>query len=277
MNKLLLVDGSNLLFQMFYGMPARILNSKGKPMQGVLGFVGALLKIIRKTDPTHILVLFDGEHSNPRTELSKTYKANRMDYTAVPEEDNPFSQLDDIYKALQHLQIPFYETTHYEADDIIAAYVHTLKNIPIIISSWDSDLFSLISDHTSIFRYRGDNSYVCDKAYVWNRLQIQPSQYKFFKALCGDTADNIKGIKGIGPKSAAYLVNKYNSIQELYDNLENEKLKKLLFGQKTVLELNYKLIDFIEADSLPYALEHLVYTLHQEVTTKSILTKIGAY
>ena len=69
MNRLLLVYGHNLPFQMLIGMPARIINEQGKAIQGTLGFVGALLKIIRMTDPTHIVVLFDGEHENDRTNL----------------------------------------------------------------------------------------------------------------------------------------------------------------------------------------------------------------
>ncbi len=93
MNRLLIVDGNNLLFQMFFGMPARIVNEQGKAIQGTLGFTGALLKIIRKTNPTHIAVFFDGEHENHRTALNSDYKANRMDYSEVPEQDNPFSQL----------------------------------------------------------------------------------------------------------------------------------------------------------------------------------------
>ena len=80
MNRLLIIDGSNLLFQMFFGMPARIVNEQGKAIQGTLGFVGALLKIIRRTEPTHIVVLFDGEHENERSTLDSDYKANRVDY-----------------------------------------------------------------------------------------------------------------------------------------------------------------------------------------------------
>ena len=91
MKKLLLVDGSNLLFQMFFGMPARIANEQGKAIQGTLGFVGALLKIIRMVEPTHVAVLFDGETHNPRTDLDAGYKANREDYSEVEEEENPFS------------------------------------------------------------------------------------------------------------------------------------------------------------------------------------------
>ena len=76
MDRILLVDGSNLLFQMFYGMPSRIVNRHGKAIHGTLGFVGALLKMIRMICPTHVAAFFDGEHENPRTAIDGIYKAN---------------------------------------------------------------------------------------------------------------------------------------------------------------------------------------------------------
>lgn len=100
MNRLLIIDGSNLLFQMFFGMPARIVNEKGKPIQGTLGFIGALLKIIRKTEPTYAVAVFDGEHENDRSALNADYKVNRVDYSTIPEEENPFSQLRIYMKLL---------------------------------------------------------------------------------------------------------------------------------------------------------------------------------
>ena len=96
--RLMLVDGSNLLFQMFYGMPSRIVNRDGKPIQGTLGFVGALLKMIRMIHPTHLAVFFDGECANPRQKLDGEYKANRVDYSQMAEEDTPFYQLPDIFR-----------------------------------------------------------------------------------------------------------------------------------------------------------------------------------
>ena len=101
MEKLLLIDGSNLLFQMFFGMPARIVNHRGKPIQGTLGFVGALLKIIRMIQPSHVAVLFDGACENPRRDLDEAYKANRPDWEE--EAETPFDQLPDIYDALDAL------------------------------------------------------------------------------------------------------------------------------------------------------------------------------
>lgn len=77
------------MFQMFFGMPARIVNEEGKAIQGTLGFIGAMLKIIRMVRPTHLLLIFDGEHENERCGLDEGYKANRPDYSKVREEENP--------------------------------------------------------------------------------------------------------------------------------------------------------------------------------------------
>ncbi|MCI9553538.1 MAG: flap endonuclease, partial [Acutalibacter sp.] len=121
--RILLVDGSNLLFQMFFGMPARIKDANGIGIWGVLGFVGALLKIFRYTKPTHVAVLFDGEHENPRNKIYAGYKSNRVDYQYVSEEDNPYSQLPWVYASLYYLGIAYKETIDCEADDWIAGYV----------------------------------------------------------------------------------------------------------------------------------------------------------
>lgn len=199
MNRLLIIDGSNLLFQMFFGMPSRIINADGKAIQGTLGFVGAMLKIIRMTKPTHIAVLFDGEHENARTELDSDYKANRVDYSEVPEEECPFSQLPDIYDALDYLGLFHEETADCECDDWISGYALRYGNdMEIVISSFDSDFFQLITDNVRILRYRGEKTVICDTDYILEKLGIHPSQYAEFKSMTGDTADNIKGAEKVG-------------------------------------------------------------------------------
>lgn len=125
-------------------MPARIVNEKGKAIQRTLGFVGALLKIIRKVEPTHIFVVFDGEHENSRCSLNPDYKANRIDYSMISEDKNAYSQLNDVYTALDYMAIKHIETTDCEADDLIAGYASSFgKCAEVIISSLDSDFFSL--------------------------------------------------------------------------------------------------------------------------------------
>ena len=98
MDRLLIVDGSNLLFQMFYGMPTKIIGKSGKAVQGTVGFVGALLKIIRITRPTHVAVLFDGESQNERVLLDADYKANRPDYSAL--DDAVKENLSKLYHSI---------------------------------------------------------------------------------------------------------------------------------------------------------------------------------
>ena len=158
MERLMIVDGSNLLFQMFCGMPARIVNAQGRPIHGTLGFVGALLKIIRMTRPTHVAVLFDGECVNPRAALDPEYKSDRPDYSGMPEEETPFSQLPDIFAALDHLGIRHRETTDCEADDWLAGYAKRYGGeMDVILVSQDSDLYQLITDRVRILRYRADD------------------------------------------------------------------------------------------------------------------------
>ena len=116
MDRLLIVDGHNLLFQMFFGMPTKIVGAKGQAIHGVIGFVGAINRLAEMYNPSHLLVMFDGEKENPRKKISEDYKANRIDYSTVPDDENPFTQLPYIYEALDYMGIKHTETTDCETD-----------------------------------------------------------------------------------------------------------------------------------------------------------------
>ena len=278
MNRLLLVDGSNLLFQMFFGMPSRITNSDGKAIQGTLGFIGALLKIIRRTEPTHIAVLFDGEHKNERTELNADYKVNRVDYSQMSEEDSPFSQLPDVYAALDYMDIKHTETTVCETDDWIAGYAHTYgMNTEVIIASFDSDFFQLITDNVSILRYRGDNTFICTSAYLREKFGIEPSQYADFKSLTGDSSDNIKGADKVGPKTASMLLCEFGDLERVLLNAEAIKkpsIRDSIIRNADRLRTNYKLIKLEGTVPLPFTMEDIPYT-YGGITTNEVLKGIG--
>jgi len=278
MDKLLIIDGSNLLFQMFFGMPARIVNSQGKAIQGTLGFVGALLKIIRKVEPTHILAVFDGEHENSRCEIDADYKANRIDYSMVNEEENPFSQLPDVYKALDYLGIKCIETNNCEADDMIASYALSFcDSTNIIICSFDSDFFQLISERISILRYRGKKTIICSSQYIIDKYGIDPDQYVYFKSLVGDTADNIKGAEKIGMKTAGSLLRTFGTLENIIDNAENiekSSIKKSIVENTDRIRKNYELIKLENNQHLPYDKCDLEF-LNTRKTTTEILTGIG--
>lgn len=278
MNRILIVDGSNLLFQMFFGMPSRIVNEQGKAIQGTLGFVGALLKIIRKTEPTHIAVFFDGEHENVRSALDSDYKANRPDYGETPEENNPFSQLSDVYAALDYLGIKYTETVDCETDDWIAGYAFTYgQENEIVISSFDSDFFQLITDNVSVLRYRGDNTVICTPEYINKKFGITPLQYAEFKSLMGDASDNIKGADKVGPKTAAMLLGEFGALENILANANDIKkpsIKESIIRNSEKLRSNLKLIKLGNSASLPFAMSELAYTF-TEITTKEVLKGIG--
>ena len=276
--KLLVVDGSNLLFQMFYGMPARILDKAGKPIHGTLGFVGALLKMIRRTEPTHVVVLFDGEHRNERKDADENYKANRPDFSQMPEEETPFSQLPDIYAALDYLKILHAETTVCETDDVVAAYALRYgEDMSIVIASFDSDFFQLITDKVSVFRYRGENSVLCDSAYVQEKFGVAPAQYADYKSLVGDTADNVKGVRGIGPKTAAKLIARFGDIPTLLANteqIERLSVRKAIEEERERILLNVRLIKLCGCEEIPFEISSLAYRYRGE-RTGEVLAAIG--
>lgn len=278
MDQLLIVDGSNLFFQMFFGMPARIVNDEGKAIQGILGFVGALLKIIRRVEPTHILVVFDGEHENSRREIDAEYKANRTDYSKVGEEDNPFSQLPDVYRVLDYLGITWIETTSCEADDMITSYALSFcDGANIVISSLDSDFFQLIGERISILRYRGEKTIICTAQYIVDKYGIYPDQYAYFKSLVGDTADNIKGVEKVGVKTAASLLRTFGTLENIICNagsIDKPSIKKSIAENSDRIRKNYQLIKLEPNQPLLYDKNDLEYRSNG-MTTTEVLKGIG--
>lgn len=278
MDKLLVVDGSNLLFQMFYGMPARIVDERGKAIHGTLGFVGAFLKIIRMTHPTHVVAVFDGEYVSRRGELDADYKGNRPDYSQMEGEDTPFSQLPDIYAALDCLSIHHQETSVCEADDWMAGYAKRYGGeMDVVISSQDSDLFQLITERVHVLRYRGEKTVICDPAYIREKLGIDPRQYAAYKSLTGDASDNIKGVDKVGPKTAAALMNQFGDLETLLAGAEEigkPSVRESVRRNADRLRKNYALICLDGEQELPFGLEELVFR-DPGVTTKEVMRQIG--
>ncbi|MDD2647683.1 MAG: 5'-3' exonuclease H3TH domain-containing protein [Eubacteriales bacterium] len=278
MDRLLIIDGSNLLFQMFFGMPARIVNSKGKAIQGTLGFVGAMLKIIRMTKPTHVIVVFDGEHENARADLNEDYKANRPDYSQVEDEDNPFSQLGDIYSALDFMRVKYAETTDCETDDVVAAYALSCGGYTeVVISSFDSDFFQLITENIRVLRYRGDSTVVCDTEFVIDKFGVQPSAYADFKSLVGDAADNIRGADKVGAKTAAALINRYGCLENVLcraETIEKPSIRDSVIRNCERLKVNYRLIKLTDGATLPFDISKLAWQ-DSGMKTNDILIGIG--
>ena len=278
MGKLMVVDGSNLLFQMFYGMPAQIIGREEKPIQGTLGFVGALLKSIRMTDATHVAVLFDGACDNSRRELDGEYKANRPDYSDMPEEDTPFSQLPDIYRTLDHLGINHRETTDCEADDWIAGYAKRYgASMDMVIMSQDSDFYQLITDRVRVLRYRGKQSALLGPEEIYQKLGVWPNRYSAYKSLTGDQADNIRGADKIGPKTAAALMTQFEDLESMIQNadkISKPSIRESVIRNAQRIRTNHFLIKLSGTEDLPFPVEVLEFR-DSGATSVQILKELG--
>lgn len=278
MDRLLIIDGHNLLFQMFFGMPNKIIGARGAAIHGVVGFIGALNKLIDAYSPSHLIVMFDGEKSNPRKAILKEYKANRPDYSEVPDDENPFTQLPYIYEALDYMGICHAETTVCETDDVIAAYaIRYGGEYEVLISSFDSDYFQLINENVRIIRYRGQCSVLCDEKYINDKYGIPPSKYLDYKCLVGDTSDNIKGVRGVGPKTAARLLCSYGSIEGIRSHLaeiENAKIRCAIEESEQIIERNLSLIKLCEGADTPFTLDEARFN-NPRLRTMDVIRGIG--
>ena len=242
MNKIILIDGHNLLFRMFYGIPSSIKNTKGKEIKGLVGFIGSLKKIVNEFQPYSLIVIFDSQTSkDSNLKIDKNYKRNRVDYTNIPEDDNPFSQLSSIKRALDFLNIYYLEVNNYEADDYIASIINNNRDNQYIIVSTDSDFIQLVDNNTFLYVPRGKNSILYTPEEVIKKYNVPPTKYVIYKSLVGDKSDNIKGINGIGNISAEKIL-KYGSIKKYILNNPNTKFSKLLITNKEIIKKNQKLI-----------------------------------
>ncbi|MCQ4924040.1 hypothetical protein NE686_13140 [Tissierella carlieri] len=281
MERLLLVDGHNLLFQMFYGMPAKILGRDNKPIHAIVGFLGALLKIIKNIEPSNIVVIFDGESGSNRAEINPEYKANRTDYTDIEEIDNPFSQLEDIMKSLEYINIRYFETINgFEADDVIASYVKMYREkMKIFIVSNDTDFLQLIDKNVSLYVYRGKNTVIYDEEKVFERYGVKSAMFADYKALVGDKSDNLKGVPKVGPKTAAKLINQYGGVHNILENLTNIQLpsiKATLNENIARAKVNLDLIKLTGNVPLPFLIDDTIYNYNNEKSaTMKILKDTG--
>lgn len=260
MERLLLVDGHNLLFRMFYGIPP-IVFENGESMHAVIGCMGALLRSVQMLYPTRMLVVFDSPDNGDRRSLCADYKANRPDYSAMTPEECPFTQLPHLYRTLAYSRIPYAEIHGCEADDTIAAYARqTPDDWEIVICSTDRDYFQLIDRRVSVFLYKGCDSTIVTPEAVFAKYGVSPAVFTDFKCLVGDHSDNISGVPGIGPKRAAYLLNRFGDLAGIcahIDEVPYPSLRHSLWEALPLLERNRRLIELTGDAALPLSLDAL--------------------
>ncbi|MBU4451062.1 MAG: DNA polymerase I [Actinobacteria bacterium] len=235
-SKIILLDGNNIAYRAFYALPATIATSSGTITNAVLGFTSMLLKLIEEQRPDVIACAFDSRGPTFRHDIFNDYKATRK---KMP--DELIGQMSLIKEVLKAFDIKILEVEGYEADDIIATLASAAPNKfneTLIVSS-DKDILQLVSKEVKVMSIKKGitDTVIFNEEKVQEKFGIIPEKIKDFLALTGDSSDNIPGVAGIGPKTALSLLEKYGSIEEIYENVEkikNEKLKALLIASKEV-------------------------------------------
>ncbi len=242
-----LIDGSGYIFRAYYALPPLSRKSDGLPTGAVSGFCSMLFKLLedaRSDDsefrPTHFAVIFDCAKKNFRNEIYKDYKANRSE---APEDLVP--QFDYIRKSVEAFNLPAVELINFEADDLIATYAKKITSIgaKVTIISSDKDLMQLVNEKTRL--YDPMKSKLIGSKEVKEKFGVKPSQVIDVQSLAGDTSDNIPGVPGIGIKTAAELISKYQTLDNLLKNLDEIKQKKrkeTLTNNKSDAILSRKLV-----------------------------------
>ncbi len=232
---LVLVDGSSLAFRSFYALfTSGMRAADGMPTWAIYGFFRALFDLIEKRKPDMIAVCFDLKAPTFRHGEYEEYKANRLE---MP--DDLSVQWPVIKQGVEVFKIPLYELEGYEADDVIGTVATdaAAKGIKVLILTGDQDAFQLLDDRIQVLMPGRDGGVITyGRQEVFDKLGVWPEQVVDYKALCGDTSDNIPGVKGVGPKTAVSLLTEYKTLESLYEHLDQVKgstKQKLSDGQKS--------------------------------------------
>ncbi len=220
MDKFLIVDGNSIANRAFYALPF-LSNHEGKPSGAVFGFANILIKIIQQEKPTHILIAFDHARKTFRNELYSEYKMQRK-----PTPEELILQFPIIKDMLSSMKIKVIESAGIEADDIIGTASKIYNGFKIVLSG-DRDLLQLIDNNTEVWLTKKGVSEIekVNNENISHLFGIRPEQIIDLKALMGDSSDNIPGVKGVGEKTALTLLNQYDNIENVYQNLQNIKGK----------------------------------------------------
>ena len=217
--KLILLDSNSLVNRAYYAMPS-LRTADGVCTGGVYGFMAMLAKLIDEEKPTHIACAFDVHAPTFRHKQYAEYKAGRR---PMPEELR--EQIPLLKELLTAMNIPIVELAGYEADDILGT-LSSEADMPVVVVSGDKDVLQLVSDNVTVLHTKRGISDVI--AYTPERLKedgLEPWQVPELKGLMGDSSDNIKGVAGVGEKTARDLIAQYGSLDGLYERLDEVKGK----------------------------------------------------
>ena len=224
-DRLLLLDGHSLAYRAFYALPVENFSTTtGQPTNAVYGFTSMLINVLRDEQPTHVAVAFDVSRSTFRTAEYAEYKANR---SKAPDEFH--GQVSLVKEVLDALQIRYLEADNYEADDVLATMASRAarEGFEVLICTGDRDSFQLVdADTTILYVLRGVSEFTrMTPDAVVDRYGIPPERYPDLAALVGETSDNLPGVPGVGPKTAAKWLTTYGSLNDVVTHVDEIKGK----------------------------------------------------
>jgi DNA polymerase-1 len=235
--KLILVDGSGYLYRAFHALPP-LGNSKGEPTGAVLGVLNMLNKMVKEEAPDRIAVVFDAAGPTFRDALFEQYKAHRQ-----PMPDDLRSQIQPLFDSVAAMGLPLLRIAGVEADDVIGtlAVQGAAAGFDVVISTGDKDMAQLVGPRVSLLNTMSNTR--LDRTGVKTKFDVFPEQIVDYLALVGDTSDNIPGITGVGPKTAAKWLNQYGTLDGLLEHLGDigGKIGDNLRNELDALELSRKL------------------------------------
>ncbi|MHB8777742.1 MAG: DNA polymerase I [Anaerolineales bacterium] len=217
---LYLIDGHALAYRMYFALTAggnsqRWQTSKGEPTAGIYGFARELVRVLEQEKPEYLAVAFDVGKTF-RDEIFPEYKATRE---KMPDDLRP--QLERIREMVDAFNIPRLEMEGYEADDVLGstARVAAEQGLGVKIITGDRDLLQLVNERTTVYLAGDDQTYITNEDVI-KKLGVRPDQVVDYKALVGDTSDNIPGVKGVGEKTATALLEKFDTLDAIYQNID---------------------------------------------------------
>jgi len=254
MRKLLLVDGSSYLYRAFHALPP-LNNSQGEPTGAVLGVLNMLNKLIKEESPDRIAVVFDAPGRTFRDDLFDQYKAHR-----APMPDDLRIQVQPLLDSVAAMGLPLLRIAGVEADDVIGtlATQGARAGYAVLISTGDKDMAQLVNSQVSLINTMSNTR--LDRENVKAKFDVFPEQIVDYLALVGDSSDNIPGVSGVGPKTAAKWLNQYQTLDGLVANATaiSGKVGENLRNELPTLELSRKLATIDTAVDLSVQPEQLI-------------------
>ena len=226
MQKLVIIDGNAILHRAYHALPP-LTDAKGEVVNAVYGFFSMLLKVIAEQKPDYLAVCFDRSKPTIRQSIYVGYHAHRPQ---MP--DDFVGQISKVDEALEKMKVNIYAVDGYEADDVIGTIskVDDKENIETVIVTGDRDLLQLVDNHTKVLMLITGmtKTALFDEAAVEEKYGVHPKQFIDYKALIGDNSDGYPGVSGIGPKTAASLLQQFHTFEGLYEHLNEIPEKQRL-------------------------------------------------